>query len=253
MKESAKQQYSASKKIAAPLVTIMLMQGQFLPDQNNVNRIKNEVKRNQEMLTKNKSESIEKELDETMLCALKEAKQKGASSWLTVLPLEEYNFVLSKAEFRDAINLRYGKNLRGLPSKCPYGQNYNVNHALNCKKGRFVINRHNNIRDFKANLLKKVHNDVEIEPMLQPINGEVVNGIAGDNARSDIRARGVWCRGQNAFFDVRVTNTNADSQKHLSTEKILEKHEKEKKRQYNQRIMNVEQWNLHTISLFNKR
>ena len=76
--------------------------------------------------------------------------------------------------------------------------------------------------------------------MLQPINGEVVNGIAGDNARSDIRARGVWRRGQNAFFDVRVTNTNADSQKHLSTEKILEKHEKEKKRQYNQRIMNVE-------------
>ena len=42
----------------------------------------------------------------------------------------------------------------------------------------------------------KVHNDVEIEPMLQPINGEVVNGMAGDNARSDIRARGVWRQGQ---------------------------------------------------------
>ena len=93
------------------------------------------MKQNQEMLTKNKSESIEKELDETMLLALKEAKQKGASSWLTVLPLEEYDFVLSKAEFRDAINLRYGKNLCGLPSKCPCGQNYNVNHALNCKNG----------------------------------------------------------------------------------------------------------------------
>ena len=47
--------------------------------------------------------------------------------------------------------------------------------------------------------MKKVYSDVELEPQLQPIHG--------DNARLDIRARGVWRQGQNAYFDVRITNT----------------------------------------------
>ena len=40
---------------------------------------------------------------------------------------------------------------------------------MNCKRGGFVIMRHNDIRDSEANLLKKVCSDVEIEPPLQPI------------------------------------------------------------------------------------
>ena len=47
-------------------------------------------------------------------------------------------------------------------------------------------------------------------------------------------------QGQNAYFDVRITNNNAESQCHLTSKRILEKHEKEKKRQYNSRIMNIE-------------
>ena len=34
--------------------------------------------------------------------------EKGSSSWLTVLPLEDYGFHLSKGDFRDALCLRYG-------------------------------------------------------------------------------------------------------------------------------------------------
>ena len=52
--------------------------------------------------------------------------------------------------------------------------------------------RHNNIRDFEANLMRKVCNDVETEPSLQPINGENVAGLTGDEAKPDVRARGVW-------------------------------------------------------------
>ena len=33
------------------------------------------------------------------------ANQKGASSWLTVLPIREMNFDLNKSEFRDAVKL----------------------------------------------------------------------------------------------------------------------------------------------------
>ena len=38
----------------------------------------------------------------------------------------------------------------------------------------------------------------------------------------------------------RVTNTNSQSQKHQTTERVLEKKESKKKRQYNNRIMNIE-------------
>ena len=89
-------------------------------------------------------------------------------------------------------------------------------------------------------MLKLVHNDVEIEPELQPISNEVIKGLTGDNSRPDIRAKGVWRDCQNAYFDVRVTNVNSVSQKNMQVDKILSNHEKEKKRCYNDRIMNVE-------------
>ena len=50
----------------------------------------------------------------------------------------------------------------------------------------------------------------------------------------------MWRQGQNVFFDIRLTNTNACSQKHLPVSAILKKHEKEKKRAYNSRIISVE-------------
>ena len=128
--------------------------------------------------------------------AVQQAKQKGASSWLNVLPLEDHGFTLTKGEFRDAIALRYNKPLRSLPSNCTCGQKFNVTHALNCKKGGFVIMRHNNIHDFEANLLRIVHNDVEVEPQLQQVHNEQFNGFKEDNARPDIKAKGVWRNAQ---------------------------------------------------------
>ena len=56
----------------------------------------------------------------------------------------------------------------------------------------------------------------------------------------DIRTCGFWRSGQNAFFDVRITNAECDSQVTSTVKSVLRKHEMEKKRQYNQRIMEVE-------------
>ena len=121
-----------------------------------------------------------------------------------------------------------------MPGTCPCG------HALNCKKGGFVTIRHNNITDYEGNLLTKIHTDVETEPSLQPIEGEIVNGIPGDNDKPGVRASGIWRDGKNAFFDVRITNTNSASKHNVITEKVLLKHEKEKKQRYNRRILNIE-------------
>ena len=124
------------------------------------------------------------------------------------------------------MNLRYGKDLKGLPSKCPFGQTLNITHALNCKTGGFITIRHNGVSDFEAQLLTEICNDVEIEPPLQPLEGEIINGLTGVNAKPDVR---FWREGQNAFFDVRITSTNSESQHHLTSEKIFTKHEREKK------------------------
>ena len=50
------------------------------------------------------------------------------------------------------------------------------------------------------------------------------------------------------FSDVTVTNTHSPSQIHFTTESVLKKHEQEKKRNYNRRIMNTEHF--HPIVFF---
>ena len=83
---------------------------------------------------------------------------------------------------------------------------------MNRKKGGFVSIRHNDLRDLTANMLSEVCKDVEIEPKLTPLTGEVLGSRTANTtnqARLDIRARGVWERGQQAFLDLRVFDPNA--------------------------------------------
>ena len=113
------------------------------------------VKQKQESI-KPKTNQIKSEVKETTLRGLRYVQEKVALSWLNLIPMEEYGFVLKKSECRDAVSIRFNKTLRGLPKKCPGGQEFYLTHALNCKHLGFVILRHNNIRDFEANMLKKV-------------------------------------------------------------------------------------------------
>ena len=112
------------------------------------------------------------------------------------------------------------------------------------KGGGFKNVRHDAIRDFESSLLSKACTDVEIEPHLQPVTTEILAGRSSNtsaDARLDIRARGFWRRGQNAFYDVRVTNPDSASQINLTIPAILRKHEQAKKREYNERVMHIEQ------------
>ena len=89
----------------------------------------------------NKSSRIEAKLDPDTKRAVTQAKEKGASSCLTLLPIEEHGFTLTKNEFKDSIHLRYNKMLNGMPGLYPCGQNCEVTHATNCKRGGFIIMR----------------------------------------------------------------------------------------------------------------
>ena len=79
-------------------------------------------------------------MSEKVLRPLNQLKEKGASSWLSALPLQEHGLVLNKSEFRDALAIRYNQKLKILPEKCACGQNLDLNYAMNCKKGWLCIN-----------------------------------------------------------------------------------------------------------------
>ena len=97
-------------------------------------------------------------------------------------------FFLKQSRIQRCYTLGYGEELKGLEATCPCGQKYNTTLALICKTVLLVTITHSKIRDYEANLLAKIHTDVETEPSLQPIEGEVVNGILSQNARPGVRA-----------------------------------------------------------------
>ena len=79
---------------------------------------------------------------------------------------------------------------------------------------------------------------------LQPLNGEqFVYGSANceANARADICAQGFWGNSsQRTFLDARICNPNAPTYYNSSLEAIYRTQEKEKRRQYKERIREVE-------------
>ena len=152
-------------------------------------------------------------------------------------------FNLNKREFRDAIKLRYDWPVDDIPSTCVCNDIFTVDHAMICKRGGFVTQRHNELRDLEADLLSMVCSDVEIEPVLQDISGEQLGrgSNRSPDARLDIHARGFWENQRSAFFDVRVFHPNADSYRDLELQQIYRNHENEKKRLYTRRVLDIEQ------------
>ena len=81
------------------------------------------------------------------------AQEKGAGLWLTANPVKSFGFSLNKQEFQDSIYLRYGWRVLNTPSYCQCSEKNSVDHALSCKKGGYIIMRHNKLRDLEAKLL----------------------------------------------------------------------------------------------------
>ena len=133
------------------------------------------------------------------------ACEKGASNWLTVIPLKDMDFDLDKWEFRDTVRLRYDWPIPDNPSVCVCGSMFTVDHAMICQRGGLLIQRHNEIRDLQAELLDMVCCDMQDEPALQPITGEeLARGTnQAPDARLDVHCRGFWERQTVAFFDIR--------------------------------------------------
>ncbi len=199
---------------------------------------KTSVREKRREQAKQSANKVRDSLPQPQQLAMDLGSEKGASSWLSALPLEEHKFTLHKTAFRDAIALRYGWPPANTPSHCVCGQSFSIQHALSCPRGGYPSIRHNELRDITASLLKETCHGVATEPTLQPVTSETFEGASTnkqDGARLDVVVDGFWGGTfERTYLDVRVFNPLAPSNQKRSMSATYRSHEKEKKRQYEQ-------------------
>ena len=91
-------------------------------DNTAVELAKNTFRESKEENLKRSFENICKLLPEEQFkedtCRVRQQTEKGASSWLAVLPLKSLGYSLNMREFQDAIRLRYGWHIPDMPNHC---------------------------------------------------------------------------------------------------------------------------------------
>ena len=212
-----------------------------------------EINAKRRTAAKSRIERIDESLSPDLLQAVQQTRDKGASSWLNAIPIEEHGLALKKQEFRDSLCLP----LPNLPSYCACGEMFTVNHALSCKKGGFVAQRHDTIRDLLTSHISKVCRNVETESLLQPLENEVFNlqsTVTSREAGLDMKAGGFWTPGVTAFFDVRVTHVNSRSNQGKYTATIFKEQENDRKEEEIQPESDgCRDGNLYTTGVWYKR
>ena len=112
--------------------------------------------------------------------------------------------------------------------------------ALPRGKNGYTHMRHNGIRDTFANLMRNVCSDIELEPKLQPLEGESFDNrttTTKDKARLDIKANGLWeTRINRTFFDLKMFNPHSKSC-YRTIKEVYKLHGAQKRLKYEQRIV----------------
>ena len=183
-------------------------------------------------------------------CRLVEANcLKGAGAWLSCLLLPAHGYDLDWRSFRDGLAIRYNLLPVDCPSHCACGAAFGLDHAMICCLGGLLITRHNHVRDLVASLLRHVNSDVATEPPpLLPLLGQDATRLSSESpaantspdARLDVKARGFWTVQSDAFFDVRVFYPNALTYRSRPLAATFNWHEQQKRREYGDRVRNVE-------------
>ena len=156
-----------------PLVERILQQDHQLTDCQIAQRdIKASLHSNKRTKMRDDAKILQNELPAPLQRSMELSQEKGASTWLTALPINDHGFALHKSAFRDALSLRYNWPLQNQPSHCSCSQPFSIEHALTCKTGGFPAVRHNEVRDITAALLSEVCHGVATEPHLQSLSGE---------------------------------------------------------------------------------
>ncbi|XP_050739099.1 uncharacterized protein LOC127009782 [Eriocheir sinensis] len=103
-------------------------------DQTEIRDIKRKISEERQQTQKDELDRLTHHLSTEMGRKIHTAQEAGASNWLTSLPIRAKGFSLNKQEFVDAIALRYGWPIEGLPDLCACGSPNDVTHTMTCKK-----------------------------------------------------------------------------------------------------------------------
>ena len=130
-------EFDNSYRLSQPLISLILSQDteytyELYCEQMN---IKNSIRSMRSSLLNEVSSTVRESLSNDLQYAMDLAQEKGASNWLTTLPIREHGFTLHKGDFRDALALRYGWTPTHCPSHCPCGTSFSVCHV---QKGVFL-------------------------------------------------------------------------------------------------------------------
>ena len=117
-------QNHTSTTISAPLVELIIQQSpnssQDIPKLQH--KVKKEARNIRYKKEQQSAADLAAKIPSHLQRALNASSEKGASSWLSTLPIEEHGFALHKGAFRDALCLRYGWRPQNLPANCICGK-----------------------------------------------------------------------------------------------------------------------------------
>ena len=77
-----------------------------------------EINAKRRAAAKSRIDRIDESLSPDLLQAVQQTRDKGASSWLNAIPIEEHGLALNKQQFRDSLCLRYNLPLPNLQLLC---------------------------------------------------------------------------------------------------------------------------------------
>ena len=150
-------QFKASRMISAPLVNNIETQGGDALNARDLQRtVKSSVIKEKRLASQAEANLLTASLQPGLRRSVLVVQEKGASVWLTALPLSRHGFALHKGAFQDALALRYGWPLPHTPPKCVCGEAFSADHELICRRGGYPTLRHNEVRDLVASFLTEV-------------------------------------------------------------------------------------------------
>ena len=146
--DACSEQRQMSKAISAPLIDRVIKQESLMGDCASAQQHeKTKAKTHKQQKLKSHAENLKSKLPSDLQKCIELSQEKGASIWLTALPINAHSFALHKAAFRDALSLRYHWPIHNQPSSCACGHTFSIDHALSCPTGEFPSIRHNEVRD----------------------------------------------------------------------------------------------------------
>ena len=113
--------YYLHTKVTEPLVKQIMEQVHQPPDVHEIRTVLLSTRKQKDDYITERFEQVKQSIPIKTKRAVELATEKGSSNWLTVIPLTELHYNLSKREFRDAVKLRYDWEIADMPTVCTCG------------------------------------------------------------------------------------------------------------------------------------